>query len=207
MGKILKLNKRNEKQEPLSWSEMDENWHEIEEAVKQLLDAEEVAVIISGHNKDATAHNDIRKAIENVIKELAEHNSGNNVHTDIRSLISNLMNGSNDIVEISLLVDISTGISYADLDSAMAEDASVYKISVDAVSQLVIQGGNFVVKNAQKTFEIHIVMPTPVVAVTWFPGIIWLDGGAPPLDAGKTSVFVFRTTEEGKFIGNLAYSY
>ncbi len=64
-----------------------------------------------------------------------------------------------------------------------------------------------VTDNTLREFEIWISQPSSLVQIVWFNGIQWRGGSQPTMQASKTNVFMFRTTDGSSFVGNLEYSY
>jgi hypothetical protein len=87
----------------------------------------------------------------------------------------------------------------------LGEDSNIFFLDLTSVSTIKIINSQSKV-GFVRTFELHIqvVTPTPVI---WHFNPSWTDGIAPTIEGGKTSVFVFRTTNGIDWIGHLAYTY
>jgi len=62
----MNLTKRKEKGSPLTWSEMDENWSDIEAAIELLIKngvGGDVSDAITAHEANSAAHQDIRNLL------------------------------------------------------------------------------------------------------------------------------------------------
>ena len=89
--------------------------------------------------------------------------------------------------------------------------AAIYRRDLRRVSgdvSVLISAGGIAAGGRVLSFELHLEIGSAVPEVTWDDSITWEDFGWPHLEANRTAVFFFRSTDGGKtWTGGVMYTY
>ena len=225
------LIKRDEKEEPLSYAEMDWNWEEIEKAINVLENKPGVPgpqgpqgpagakgdkgdtgaqgpAGAKGDKGDTGAQGPAGAKGDKGDTGAqgpagAKGDKGDKGDTGDPGEPGIGLGGVIQIIDVNYPAAQPPAISTATID--LTDGGYIYRINV--VSDLNIA---YVDEphdpGSVRTFEVHIVQGVTAYPVSFAFAPTWIGGDPPVLEAGLTSVVVFRIID-GNCVGNFAYNY